>query len=176
MEKTISNIRIEITNGDITQQEGIDVVVNAANAELGKGGGVAGAIHKAAGDELEEEAVPKGPIKPGQAVITKAYNLPNEAVIHTLGPVYGKDTPEEKHLTNCYSTSLKLADEEGYKSIAFPAISTGAFGYPLDEACKVTVKSILDTLGDLSSINHIRLVLFTKKDAEAFESQLEKQS
>ena len=126
----MSKIVVECVQGNITSQEGIDVVVNAANAELRPGGGVAGAIHKAAGPELYRECKPLAPIKTGGAVITKAYSLPNKYVVHCLGPVYGVDKPESKLLADCYINALKIADEKGAISIAFPAISTGIFGYP----------------------------------------------
>jgi O-acetyl-ADP-ribose deacetylase len=124
----MKNIKLECLQGDITNQSGIDAVVNAANAQLRPGGGVAGAIHRAAGSELYEECKNLAPIKPGQAVITGAHDLPNKYVVHCLGPVYGVDKPEEKLLADCYKNSLQIADANGCASIAFPAISTGAFG------------------------------------------------
>lgn len=174
MKKTINNITIEIIQGDITKQHDIAAIVNAANAELKTGGGVAGAIHKAAGPELEKKAIPLGPIKPGEAVITSAFNLPNQNVIHCLGPVYGKDKPEDELLANCYTNALHLADKENIDSVAFPAISTGVFGYPIQEAADVTLNAIKSKIDELKSINTIRMVLFSDKDTEVFQSKFEK--
>ena len=115
-------VTIELKRGDIANQPDIDAVVNAANAQLRTGGGVAGAIHNAAGPGLTEETRPLAPIEPGEAVITGAHDLPNKHVIHTLGPVYGRDKPEEKLLTNCYQNSLDRAEENELSSVAFPAI------------------------------------------------------
>src|SRR5680860_293920 len=111
MKVTYKNIEFEAVLGDIANQPDADAVVNAANAELQTGGGVAGAIHRAAGPELYDECRNLAPIKPGEAVITKAYNLSNDYVIHCLGPVYGRDTPEEKFLANCYKNALRLAEK-----------------------------------------------------------------
>lgn len=162
------NIKIECVQGDITLQAGIDAVVNAANAQLRPGGGVAGAIHHAAGYELYEECKPLAPIKPGEAVITKAYNLPNKFVVHCLGPVYGVNKPEEELLANCYINALKIADAKGAESIAFPAISTGIFGYPVGNAAKVAFEAIQSQLPHLKSIRLIRMVLWSVNDLEVF--------
>lgn len=131
METQFSGVKIEVVQGDISRQADMEVIVNAANAELRTGGGVAGAIHRAAGPELEEACRPLAPIAPGEAVITKAFRLPNQWVVHCLGPVYGRDKPEAQLLANCYENALMLAENHRVKSIAFPAISTGIFGYPL---------------------------------------------
>ena len=130
--------------GDITRQEGFDAVVNAANAQLRPGGGVAGAIHRAAGPGLYEECRPLAPIKPGQAVITGGHGLPNRHVIHCLGPVYGVDTPSAVLLADCYRNALKVAEEHGLASLAFPAISTGIFGYPVAEAARVAMSAVAE--------------------------------
>ncbi len=167
---------IEATRGDITTQSDIEVIVNAANAWLRRGGGVCGAIHRAAGPGLEEECLSLAtPIKPGQAVITGAHNLPNKYVIHCLGPVYGKDKPEDKLLADCYRNALMLADKHKVESIAFPAISTGIFGYPVDLAATVTVSSIRKTLPLLKNINRVRLVLFSDDDFHCFKQQITNQ-
>src|ERR671927_273628 len=127
MEREVSEgVTVEIVEGDISSQDDVDAVVNAANAELESGGGVAGAIHQAAGPGLAEEARPMAPIQPGEAVLTGGHDLPNRYVIHTLGPVYGSDEPEAELLANCYRNSLELAEERGVDSVAFPALSTGA--------------------------------------------------
>lgn len=138
---TISGVTIELKRGDIANQKDMDAIVNAANAQLRIGGGVAGAIHRAAGPELAQETRLMAPIKPGEAVISGGHNLPNEFVIHCLGPVYGQDKPENKLLANCYSNALKLAEENDIPSVAFPSISTGAFGYPMDDAARVAFET-----------------------------------
>ena len=159
--------------GDITKQADCDAVVNAANARLENGGGVAGAIHAAAGPNLEKEAVPLGPIKPGEAVITGAYDLPNQYVIHCLGPVYGKDHPEEKLLANCYINALALAEDHMLSSIAFPAISTGIFGYPVEEASKVAFSAVLHKAPSLKYLKQIIFVLYSDRDLAVHEKSLE---
>lgn len=164
MMKSIGEVTFECIQGDITNQPDITAIVNAANAELRTGGGVAGAIHRAAGPELTRECRPKAPIKPGEAVISGAHNLPNKYVIHCLGPVYGRDTPSDKILANCYRNALKIAEEHDIESIAFPAISTGAFGYPMREAAGVALKTIKEFMPELKSVKEIRFVLFSEDD------------
>lgn len=159
MEAMLSGVKVEVVVGDITRQDGFDAVVNAANAQLGTGGGVAGAIHRAAGPGLEDEARKLAPIKPGQAVITGGHLLPNKHVIHCLGPVYGLDEPSEVLLADCYMNSLRLADEEGLESVAFPAISTGIFGYPMAEAAQVAMAAVAETAPLLRNVRRVRFVL-----------------
>jgi len=166
-------LTIGCVKGDITQQGDVDAIVNAANAQLRTGGGVAGAIHRAAGPGLAEECRDLAPIKPGEAVITAAYNLPNLYVIHCLGPVYGKDEPAAELLADCYRNALRLADEKELTSVAFPAISTGAFGYPLEPAARVAVKTIRDMTPDLSSVRRVRFVLFSDKDCGTYHRLLD---
>jgi O-acetyl-ADP-ribose deacetylase (regulator of RNase III) len=122
----IGEVTLELVEGDITSQPDIDAIVNAANALLMPGGGVAGAIHRAAGAELAAECRPHAPIAPGEAVITSGQRLPNPWVIHCLGPVYGVDEPAAELLASCYHRALALAEEHGLQSVAFPALSTGA--------------------------------------------------
>jgi O-acetyl-ADP-ribose deacetylase (regulator of RNase III) len=160
MEKVINGIKIECIKGDITKQNDIVAIVNAANSKLLPGGGVSGAIHKAAGPELYKECIPLAPIKPGDAVLTGGYDLPNKYVIHCLGPVYGVDKPSDKILSNCYKNALKLAEENKIESIAFPAISTGIFGYPIKEAAEVAFKTIIKLIPDLKFVKRIRFVLY----------------
>ncbi len=162
------NVKLECIQGDITQQSDLDAVVNAANAELRTGGGVAGAIHRAAGPELDEACRPMAPIRPGDAVISPAFGLPNKKIIHCLGPVYNIDKPSDELLAKCYRNALWLADEEGLGSVGFPAISTGAFGYPLEEAANVTADAIHSVLSDLTSVMLIRMVLFSGNDLQVF--------
>ncbi len=172
MEVKIGDVALEVVRGNIVEQEGFDAIVNAANAWLRHGGGVAGAIHRVAGPGLEEECRPLAPIKPGQAVITGGHNLPNPYVIHVLGPVYGVDHEPAEKLAACYRNALKLADEKGLRSIAFPAISTGAFGYPMEEAAEVAFRTLLDTVPELESVRRIRMVLYRKRDLEIHERVL----
>jgi len=169
MEREISGVRIEVVQGDITAQDDVDAVVNAANAELESGGGVAGAIHEAAGPDLEEESRPLAPIEPGEAVITGGYDLPNPHVVHVLGPVYGSDEPEDELLARCYREALALAEENGVESLAFPAISTGAFGYPLEEAAEIALQTVSGSAAELQNVRLIRFVLFSEEDAEVYE-------
>ena len=147
-------------------------MVNAANARLEPGGGVAGAIHRAAGPGLAEEARPLGPIQPGEAVITGAHGLPNRYVIHTLGPVYGQDRPEAELLAACYRNSLARAEENGIESVAFPAISTGIFGYPVEKAAEVALGTVRDEAETLEQVRLVRFVLFGESDLEVHERAL----
>ena len=172
MEREVNGVKIEVVQGDITAQDDVEAIVNAANAELESGGGVAGAIHDAAGPSLVEESRPLAPIEPGEAVVTGAYDLPNRYVIHTLGPVYGSDEPEDELLADCYRNSLALAEEHGLGSIAFPALSTGAFGYPVEEATEVALQTVLENSGELQNVRLIRFVLFSEEDAEVYERVL----
>ena len=172
MRRAFGAVTLECIQGDITSQDDVDGVVNAANARLGPGGGVAGAIHRAAGAGLAEEAVPLGPIEPGEAVITGAHGLPNRYVIHTLGPVYGQDRPEAELLAGCYRNSLALAEENGAGSVAFPAISTGVFGYPAEEAAQVALGTVREEAGRLERVRLVRFVLFGEKDLEVHERVL----
>ena len=153
------NINVEARQGDITAQEDCDAVVNAANAELMPGGGVAGAIHRAAGPGLAEECRPLAPIHPGQAVVTSGHRLPNSYVIHCLGPVYGVDEPAEELLADCYRNALRLADGQGMQGVAFPAIATGAFGYPMEPAARVAVGAIREVAPVLQNVRLVRFVL-----------------
>jgi O-acetyl-ADP-ribose deacetylase (regulator of RNase III) len=113
------------------------------------------------------------PIQPGEAVITGAHNLPYSHVIHCLGPVYGRDKPEEKLLASCYANALRLADDNGLSSIAFPAISSGAFGYPLQSAAQIALRTTQDTIPDLTSVKRVRFVLFSQEDTQVYETLLQ---
>lgn len=174
MSKTrISGISLEIVRGDIADQPDMDAVVNAANAQLQTGGGVAGALHRAAGPGLAEEGRRHAPIDPGQAVITRAHGLPNRHVIHCLGPVYGRDEPSDELLAACYREALALAEEQAVHSIAFPALSTGAFGFPAEPAARIAVGTVLEAMPALSRVQRIRFVLFSESDAALYERTLQ---
>ncbi|MCE8017528.1 macro domain-containing protein [Halomonas sp. MCCC 1A17488] len=165
--------QLECCQGDIARQSDIDAVVNAANAELRPGGGVAGALHRAAGPRLDRACRPLAPIAPGEAVITEAFDLPNRYVIHCLGPVYGRDRPEAELLAACYRNALELAERHGLTSIAFPALSAGAFGYPLEEAARVALATVHETLPRCPGIAKVRFVLFDAGSAEVFQRSLD---
>lgn len=170
--RTVRGIEIECVQGDITAQPDIDAIVNAANAELRPGGGVAGAIHRAAGPGLDAECRSLAPIRPGQAVMTGAHRLPNRHVIHCLGPVHGRDEAAAELLAACYRNALRLAEEAGLGSIAFPAISTGAFGYPFEAAARIALGTIADEAPRLSRLRRVRLVLFHAADLECCDRVL----
>jgi O-acetyl-ADP-ribose deacetylase (regulator of RNase III) len=170
----IADLELELSQGDIAAQKDVEAVVNAANAELKIGGGVAGALHRKAGPELEKACRPLAPISPGEAVLTRAFKLPNQYVIHTLGPVYGRDKPEAELLEKCYQNSLQLAEDNNIKSIAFPAISTGAFGYPLREATEISLKTIKRMAAELENIKVIRFVLYSSRDLKVYQEQAQK--
>ena len=172
-EVTVSGVQIELKRGDIASQDDMDAVVNAANAELKTGGGVAGAIHRAAGPELAEETSSMAPIKPGEAVISGGHNLPNKHIIHCLGPVYGRDKPEDELLGNCYRNALRLAEEHRIAKIAFPSISTGAFGYPMKDAARVAFETVKEEAGDLSAVERIRFVLWGEDAMDIHEEVMD---
>lgn len=168
----IADVKIEIVLGDIANQPNITAIVNAANAQLRIGGGVAGAIHSAAGSSLEVECRPFAPLNPGEAVITGAHKLPNQYVIHCLGPVYGLDHPESILLAKCYRNAFRLTEEYKIDSVAFPAISTGAFGYPIELATDVVVSIVNEVCVDLTYLKKLRFVLFSESDLEVYQKKL----
>jgi len=162
---------IEIEQGDIARQPDLDAVVNAANAELMMGGGVAGAIHRAAGPELAEACRPLAPIEPGEAVITEAFNLPNRYVIHVLGPRYGIDEPADTLLAAGYRNALSRCSEYALESVGFPAISAGAFGFPLEPAARIAVETVAK---HAPAGLKVRFVLFDAETRGVFADQLER--
>ena len=164
---------IQCVQGDITAQPDLDAIVNAANARLATGGGVAGAIHRAAGPQLARECAPLAPIEPGQAVLTGGHGLPNPHVIHCLGPVYGRDRPADRLLAECYRNALRLAEDAGLTSLGFPALSTGAFGYPMDEAAAVALATVVAEGARLERVKRVRFVLFDAASLAAPRRALE---
>lgn len=174
MVKTVHGVNVECVRGDITEQPDMQAVVNAANAQLEPGGGVAGAIHEAAGDALEKACEPLAPIQPTEAVLTDAFNLPNDYVIHCLGPVYGINRPEDLLLRKCYDRILDVAEEHKMESIALPALSTGAFRYPMKEAADVALKAVMDRLCSLSHVKRIRFVLHDENALKIHQETLKR--
>lgn len=166
MQVQIGDSTLELVQGDITK-ENVDAIVNAANSSLLGGGGVDGAIHHAAGPQLLEECRALDGCETGNAKITRGYRLPAKHVIHAVGPVYhdGKHN-EPGLLASAYRTSLELASQNHCASIAFPAISTGVYGYPMDDAARIALRTIIDYLSEHPEITLVRYVLY---DARAFE-------
>lgn len=162
---------LELIQGDITQQD-TDAIVNAANKSLLGGGGVDGAIHRAAGPRLPAECKTLGGCETGDAVLTKGYNLKARYVIHTVGPVYRDPQKAKPLLQSAYRRSLEVALANGIRSVAFPSISTGAYGYPLDQAAPVALGAVMDFLKVHSEIGLVRFVLFSEKALHAFEKAL----
>ena len=166
MDKEILD-KIEVRQGDITRLE-VDAIVNAANKSLLGGGGVDGAIHRTAGPDLLKECRTLGGCPTGEARITNGYNLPACFVIHTVGPVYSGKARDSRLLTNCYANSLKLAAENNLKSIAFPAISCGVYGYPIDQACKIAVNTTCNFLKSNPDIEKAVFILFSDADRDVY--------
>lgn len=161
-----------VISADITTLQ-VDVIVNAANASLCGGGGVDGAIHRAAGEELLAECRTLGGCKPGFAKITKGYDLPAKHIIHTVGPVwYGGHKDEETLLASCYRECLRIAVDNGLISIAFPAISCGAYRFPVDKACRIAVNEIVTFLAKNNVKIEVSLVCFDKKLHKAVRHEL----
>lgn len=164
--------RVEVVEGDITRQA-VDAIVNAANTTLLGGGGVDGAIHRAAGPELLEECRKLGGCATGQAKITKGYRLPARWVIHTAGPVWRDGSHgEDELLASCYRSCFALAEEHGIHTIAFPSISTGAYGFPMDRAARIAVRETKAFLERNVSVEIVRLVCFGKTAREIHSQAL----
>ena len=164
---------IEAILGDITSLH-VDAIVNAANSSLLGGGGVDGAIHNAAGPDLVHECRLLGGCKPGQAKITKGYNLPAKFIIHTVGPVWnGGNKDEPQILESCYRNSLEIAKENSIKSIAFPCISTGIFGYPADKATKAAISTVEKFVTEFpEQMTSIQFCCFSKDDFTRYQTNL----
>jgi O-acetyl-ADP-ribose deacetylase (regulator of RNase III) len=171
--------RLAVVKGDITKQQ-VDAIVNAANNTLLGGEGVDGAIHRAAGPDLLEECRRIGGCRSGQAVISRGYRLPAKWVIHTVGPVwYGGDSGEPDLLASCYRNSLRIAAEHGIRTIAFPSISTGAYGYPVAQAAPVAVGAVVEFLREAAtqgtpSIEEVRFVCFSEPVYSVYKSEVDK--
>jgi O-acetyl-ADP-ribose deacetylase len=167
-------MRIELVHGDITEQD-VDAIVNAANSSLMGGGGVDGAIHRKGGPDIlsecrriREERYPEG-LPTGNAIATTAGRLPARWVIHTVGPVFARSEDRSHLLASCHTEALRVADEIGARTLAFPAISTGVYGYPLEAAAPVAIRAVLDAD---SNVELVRFVLFDRTAFEAFERAL----
>jgi O-acetyl-ADP-ribose deacetylase (regulator of RNase III) len=174
MEAKINKSTLALVEGDITIEE-TDAIVNAANSRLAGGGGVDGAIHRAGGPSIMAECRKIGGCPTGQAVITTGGNLKAKYVIHTVGPVYqGGTKGEAALLKSAHLESLKLASAKKLKSIAFPAISTGVYGYPVNEAAYIALKTVIDYLKEHGDIELVRFVLFGRKTYETFAEELKK--
>lgn len=163
-------VRITAVVGDLVAQPDCEAIVNAANAQLWAGGGVCGAIHRAAGPELEAAAVPLGPIATGQAVITPGFKLPNRWVIHAVGPRYGIDPDPPGLLASAVKHAIALADAHQTRRIALPAISTGIYGYPLAEAARIMVAAAREIAPTLKHVEEVRFVLVSEEARRWFDA------
>jgi O-acetyl-ADP-ribose deacetylase (regulator of RNase III) len=167
---TLGDGVIELVKADITTPA-VDAIVNAANESLAPGGGVCGAIHAAAGPELAAECRTLGGCATGQARITGGYNLPAKYVIHAVGPVWdGGDQGEDDLLASAYRNSLALAEEHGLRSVAFPAISTGIFGFPLDRATRIALREMRDFLRTAKSVQRVLALCFSDRDLAVYQA------
>ncbi len=165
---TVNHTQISLVQGDITQED-TDAIVNAANESLLGGGGVDGAIHRAAGPQLLNETRSLGGCRTGDAKITAGYRLKARYVIHAVGPVYSRHDPNvPKLLASAYQRSIEIANAHQLKSIAFPAISCGVYGYPLYEGASIALKTVVDAARAGTSLEVVRFVLFTPETLEAF--------
>ncbi|MGP8128772.1 MAG: O-acetyl-ADP-ribose deacetylase [Candidatus Bathyarchaeia archaeon] len=166
---------VRLILGDITTQE-IDAIVNAANTSLLGGGGVDGAIHRAAGPRLLEECRKLGGCPTGQAKITTGGNLPASFVIHTVGPIWrGGRNREDQALRDCYLNSMKLAEQNAIRTIAFPSISTGAYGFPIERAARIAVSTVRECLARMSEVQIVLFVCFSQSDYDVYREVLERE-
>ena len=163
--------KLKVMQGDITKLD-VDAIVNAANSSLLGGGGVDGAIHRAAGPELLAECRTLGGCPTGEAKITGGYNLPARYVIHTVGPIYSGKPQDKTLLTACYQNSLNLATEKGITSLAFPAISCGVYGYPIEDACRVAVDTTGKFLQHNQTIEKVIFMLFSPEDLKVYQEYI----
>ena len=167
MDYRVHNSIIELFQGDITKLQ-VDAIVNAANPRLAGGGGVDGAIHRAGGPAIMDACRKIGGCPTGEAVITTGGNLAAKYVIHTVGPVYSSSAGVPKLLQNAYANSLNLAEKHGLKSMAFPSISTGVYGYPIEEASKIAIRTVVDHLNGQTILEKVIFVLFSSPDLEVY--------
>lgn len=172
IEIAVKNSKIILERGDITRQT-TEAIVNAANSSLRGGGGVDGAIHRAGGSKILEECQKIGGCPAGEAVITTGGNLKTKYVIHTVGPIWsGGNAGEEETLTRAYQNSLALASKKGIRTLSFPSISTGAYGYPIREASKVALNTIANYIKNHPEIEKVVVVLFSEKDFHIYQETL----
>lgn len=179
--RRVGGAALELVRGDITQQQ-VDAVVNAANPSLMGGGGVDGAIHRAGGPAILEackqvvRTLPGGRLPPGEAVLTPGGRLPSRYVIHTVGPVWrGGSEGEEEVLARAYRSSLRLAQAHGLRSVAFPSISTGAYGFPVERAASVALRTVVEFLRENPGVfDRVRFVLWSDRDLDTYRRALEK--
>jgi O-acetyl-ADP-ribose deacetylase (regulator of RNase III) len=165
-------VKIEVVRGDISKMDA-DAIVNAANTTLLGGGGVDGAIHRAAGPGLLEECRTLKGCPTGQAKITKGYDLPAKFVIHTAGPVWNGGTKNEAELlSDCYRNSMRLAEQNKLKSIAFPSISTGAYRFPAEKACEIAIRTVKATLKETPTLEKVIFVCFSEEDKKLYDATL----
>ncbi|MEK6791377.1 MAG: O-acetyl-ADP-ribose deacetylase [Deltaproteobacteria bacterium] len=174
MKVRVGNVDIELLRGDITE-ESSDAVVNAANSALAGGGGVDGAIHRAGGEAIMRECGKIGGCPTGSAVITTGGRLKAKYVIHAVGPIYEDGLKGEPELlASAWASSLRLALDKGIKTISFPSISTGAYGYPIEDAAGIAIKTVVDFVKANKGIQCVRLVLFSERDLRVYSKALEK--
>jgi O-acetyl-ADP-ribose deacetylase (regulator of RNase III) len=173
VEYRVNNSTIELFQGDITRLQ-VDAIVNAANSRLAGGGGVDGAIHRAGGPAIMAECKNRGGCPTGEAVITTGGKLPARYVIHTVGPVYRNGSSGEAQLLkNAYANSLNLAEAKGVKTVAFPSISTGVYGYPIDAAAKIAICTVVDHLNGQTILEKVVFVLFSSPDLEVYTNNIQ---
>jgi len=174
MERAVDGVKLELVQGDITRQQ-VQAIVNAANRWLRGGGGVDGAIHRAGGPQIMAECRSIGGCPTGSAVITTGGDLPAAHVIHAVGPVYRDGASgEEELLASAYRSSLQVAVENGIRTVAFPSLSTGAYGYPVREAARVALRAVIDFVrADPQDLDLVRFVLFSRQDYEMYVQALE---
>src|SRR5512136_737512 len=171
MQVTINQSTLELVQGDITTQD-VDAIVNAANNSLLGGGGVDGAIHRAAGPDLLAECRTLGGCPTGDAKITRGYRLKARHVIHTVGPIFRGSPRDAELLASCYRHSLQLADLNHLQSVAFPSISTGAYGYPVEQAAPVALRAVIEYLNAHAGIELVRFVLYDRHTFQAYQEAL----
>jgi O-acetyl-ADP-ribose deacetylase (regulator of RNase III) len=173
-EKLIGNTRLVLRQGDITQSE-VDAIVNAANSRLAGGGGVDGAIHRAGGPEIMAQCRRIGHCPTGEAVITTAGKLKAKRVIHTVGPIYRGRAEDARLLASAYRSSLALAAQNGLRTVAFPSLSTGAYGYPLDQAARVALRAVKEGVeAHPEAFDEVRFVLFGDDAFKAYAAELDR--